>query len=94
MSVIGITIVGIGILFLILAALVGVTIILGKFCQLTENLKLAKTEKKAIEKPSLSKEKEKIVAISSAVIASYLSKKPAEIIINSAREINSKISSP
>ncbi|MEA1963519.1 MAG: hypothetical protein U9O41_00060 [Candidatus Aerophobetes bacterium] len=83
MSVIGITTVGIGILFLILAALVGVTIILGKFCRLTEKLKLAKTEEKTIGK-------EKVVAISSAVIASYLSKKPAEIMMSSIQKISPK----
>ena len=87
MPVIEIIIIGIGIVFLVLAILTGATIILGKLCQLGESLKSVKTE----EKPP-KKVKEKEVAIVSAAIASYLSKGPNQIIINSVNQINSKVS--
>lgn len=82
MSVIEIVIIGIGIVFLVLAILTGATIILGKFCQLGESLKSAKREEKALKK---AEEKEKVVAILSAAIASYISKKPTQIMITSMK---------
>jgi len=87
MSVIEIAIIGIGIVFLVLAILTGATIILGKFCQLGKSLKSEKRERE-----TLKKEKGEIVAISSAVIASYLSRKPNQIIINSIKQISPEVS--
>lgn len=80
MSVEEVVIIGIGIVFLVLTILMGATIILGKLCQLGKSLKPAKKEEETL------KEKEKLVAIVSAAIASYLSKKPNQIMINSIKQ--------
>jgi len=88
MSVIEIIIIGIGIVFLVLTILTGATVILGKLCQLGERLKSVKTGQKPLKK---SKEKEKVIAIVSAAIASYLSKGPNQIMINSINRINSEV---
>jgi len=76
-----------GIVFLVLTILTGATIILGKFCQLEKSLKLEKRERKTLKKG-----KEKVTAIVSAAIASYLSKGPNQIIINSVKQISPEVS--
>lgn len=86
MSVVEVAIIGIGVVFLVLAILTGATIILGKFCQSGKNLQSTKIEGEAIEKTI---EKGKLIAMVSTAIVSYLSKKPNQIMINSINQINS-----